>query len=51
MNPETKRTVQYLQNKSYDKNNMIIAIEMVGFDGTNLTKIQTTATGELVVTI
>jgi hypothetical protein len=51
MNPETKNSEQHLQNKSFDKEHEIIAIQMVGFDGTNLTRVQVTATGELVVTI
>lgn len=46
-NPRTKQTPQNLQNLSFDPTFNVLAILLLGFDGTNLQKIQVDANGKV----
>lgn len=47
MNPETEETEQALQNLSFDKEFNVLQVEMLGFDGTNLTRVAVAPDGTL----
>jgi len=48
---QTERSEQNVLSKSYDKDFSILAVEMVGYDGTNLRRIAVTAAGALKVVL
>lgn len=50
-NEKTEKTEQEIHNLSYDKDFDVLAIEMLGYDSTNLTRIAVTSDGYLKVTI
>lgn len=50
-NPKTQETEQGVQNLSYDKDFDVLATEMLGFDGTNMTRVAVTEQGYLKVTV
>lgn len=47
-NPSTQATEQNVQNLSFDPTFKVLAVEMLGFDGTNLQRVQVDANGKLV---
>jgi hypothetical protein len=49
MNPEpiTEETEQALQNLSFDKDFNVLQVEMLGYDGTNLTRVAVSSDGTL----
>ena len=46
-----KLTEQNIQNLTFDKSFDVIAVEALGYDGTNLTRINVTSSGYLKVTL
>ena len=49
--PLTKQTEQEIQNLSYDKTFDVLAVEMLGYDGTNLVRVAVDTNGYLKVTV
>ena len=50
-NTQTERTPQNVFAKSYDIDFDILAVEMIGFDGTDLQRIKVTSEGKLKVAL
>lgn len=45
----TKRSEQDIENLSFDESNGLIAVEMVGYDGTNMVRVEVDSTGALMI--
>lgn len=46
-NPNTQNSEQNLQNLSFDPTFKVLAVELLGFDGTNLQRLQVDVSGKV----